>query len=139
MSTSTQRFLSISQPTPTLLHLVGNAARDCREKTISAKDKPLTKLDFTSSCEDVQKEFIRSYQDKVAQSLVNPLVVLIAKNFQIDRTRFFHRNNLRSEQNRIMVDSRGVCPYRRIFSNTSPYLSCGDPFSERWKSYNRIL
>lgn len=55
-----------SQPTPTLLGLVQKAARDTHDKTISAKEK-LAKLDFTSSCGDVQMEFRRSYLDKVSK------------------------------------------------------------------------
>jgi hypothetical protein len=56
--------LAISQPTPTFLDLVEKAARDSHDETISAKEK-LAKLDFTSSCDDMQKEFKRSYLDTV--------------------------------------------------------------------------
>ncbi|KAF8846898.1 hypothetical protein BDZ45DRAFT_682227 [Acephala macrosclerotiorum] len=65
MSACREGSLAISQPTTTFLHLVEHAARDCRDRTISAEEKPVTKLNFTSSCADVQKEFIRSYQDKI--------------------------------------------------------------------------
>jgi hypothetical protein len=57
--------LTISPPTNHFLHLVEKAAVDCRDQTISAKEKPVTKLNSTNSCEDVQKEFKRSYQNKV--------------------------------------------------------------------------
>ncbi|PMD28969.1 hypothetical protein L207DRAFT_574583 [Hyaloscypha variabilis F] len=56
--------LIISQPTPTFLDLVEKAARDLHDKTISAKER-LVKLDLTSSCEDVCKEFKRDYLDKI--------------------------------------------------------------------------
>jgi hypothetical protein len=57
--------LAISPPTNHFLRLVEKAAVDCRDQTISAKEKPVTKLNSTNSCEDVQKEFKRSYQNKV--------------------------------------------------------------------------
>lgn len=57
----------ISQPTPTFLGLVQNAAADTNDQTISTKEK-LAKLDFTSSCEDVHKEFKRDYLDKVGEA-----------------------------------------------------------------------
>jgi hypothetical protein len=57
--------LAISPPTNHFLRLVEKAAIDCRDETISAKQKPVTKLNSTNSCEDVQKEFKRSYQNKV--------------------------------------------------------------------------
>jgi hypothetical protein len=57
-------FLVISQPTPTFLSLVQKAARDNHDKTISAKEQ-LPKLDFTSNCEDVQKELEKSYLNNV--------------------------------------------------------------------------
>ena len=65
MSASGEASLVISQPTPAFLGLVEKAARDTHDKTSSAREK-LAKLDFTSSCEDVHKEFKRSYLDKVS-------------------------------------------------------------------------
>jgi len=47
--------------------------RDIQDKTISAQEK-LTKLQFASSCEDVQKEFKRSYVDQV--DLTRPFLTL---------------------------------------------------------------
>jgi hypothetical protein len=67
MSASREVPLIISQPTSTFLGLVEKAARDTHNKTISAKEK-LTKLDFTSSCGDVHKEFKGSYLDKVSEA-----------------------------------------------------------------------
>ncbi|TVY20232.1 hypothetical protein LARI1_G001642 [Lachnellula arida] len=64
MSASGEVPLVISQPTITFLGLVEEAARDTYDKTISAKEK-LAKLNFTSSCEEVYKEFKRSYLDKI--------------------------------------------------------------------------
>jgi hypothetical protein len=49
-----------------LLGLVKEAARDNHDKTISVKEQ-LAKLDFTRSCEEVQKEFKRSYLENVGQ------------------------------------------------------------------------
>ena len=84
--------LVTSQPTPTFLGLVEKAARDTHDKTISAKEK-LVKLDFTSSCEDVQKEFKRSYMDKVGSIPFAALELMIFS----DPTRFLHRCNPRSK------------------------------------------
>ncbi|KAH8653949.1 hypothetical protein BGZ60DRAFT_158476 [Tricladium varicosporioides] len=64
MSASGEAPLVISQPTPAFLDLVGKAARDTHDKTISTKEK-LAKLGFTSRCEDVHKEFKKSYLDKI--------------------------------------------------------------------------
>ena len=66
MSTTIEAPLIISLPTPTFLGFVKDAARDTHDKTISAKEK-LAKLDFTSSCEDIHKEFKRDYLDKVSK------------------------------------------------------------------------
>ncbi|KAH7364911.1 hypothetical protein BKA65DRAFT_573543, partial [Rhexocercosporidium sp. MPI-PUGE-AT-0058] len=74
MSAYREGSLTISQPTTTFLRLVEQAARDCRESTISAKKKPVTKIDFTRSCADVQKEFVRSYQDKINSSSSTAMV-----------------------------------------------------------------
>ncbi|KAF4625680.1 hypothetical protein G7Y89_g12484 [Cudoniella acicularis] len=57
-------LLVISQPTPLFLSLVEKAAHDNYDKTISDTNT-ITKLDFTGSCGDVQKEFKRSYLDSV--------------------------------------------------------------------------
>ncbi|KAH8595122.1 hypothetical protein B0O99DRAFT_686977 [Bisporella sp. PMI_857] len=65
MSTNREDSFAISPPTAAFLRLVETAARDCRDNTISAQEKPVTKLDFTNSCADVQKEFIRTYQEKI--------------------------------------------------------------------------
>jgi len=67
MSASREAPLITSQPTDIFLRLVEKAARDTHDKTISAKEQ-LVKLDFTSSCEDVQNEYKRSYQDKVGEA-----------------------------------------------------------------------
>ena len=85
--------LVTSQPTPTFLGLVEKAARDTHDKTISAKEK-LVKLDFTSRCEDVQKEFKRRYLDKVGESISFAALELM---IFLDPTRFFHRCNPRSK------------------------------------------
>jgi hypothetical protein len=65
MSSSNERPLEIWQPTDSFLRLVEKAAIDCREQTISAKERPVTRLKSTSNCEDVQKELGRSYQEMV--------------------------------------------------------------------------
>jgi len=65
MSSSREKLLEIWQPTDSFLRLVEKAATDCREQTISAKEKPVTKLKSTNNCEDVQKELGRSYPDMV--------------------------------------------------------------------------
>lgn len=67
MSASREVPLIISQLILTFLGLVKKAARDTYNKTISAKEK-LTKLNFTSSYEDVHKEFKGSYLDKVSKA-----------------------------------------------------------------------
>lgn len=61
MATGRKGTVTISEPTTTFLRIVERAASDCRDKTMSAKEKPITKLEFTNSCEDMQKEFVRSY------------------------------------------------------------------------------
>ena len=73
MSASKVTSIAISQPTPSFLRLVEEAARDCYDETISAKEMPVTKLVFTSSCADVQKEFRRRYQEKVGLKFCNSL------------------------------------------------------------------
>jgi hypothetical protein len=57
--------LAISPATSHFLRLVEKAAVDCHDQTISAKEKPVTKLKSTNSCKDVQTEFKKEYQDKV--------------------------------------------------------------------------
>ncbi|TVY14151.1 hypothetical protein LARI1_G007777 [Lachnellula arida] len=64
MSASGEAPLVILQGTPAFLGFVEKAARDTHNKTSSTREK-LAKLDFTSSCEDVHKEFKRSYLDKI--------------------------------------------------------------------------
>jgi hypothetical protein len=64
MATSREISKTISDPTPIFLDLVKKAARDSHDKTISAQEK-LAKLDFTSSCADVEKEFKRVYLSNV--------------------------------------------------------------------------
>ena len=93
MSTSRKVPVIISQLIPTFLGLVKKAARNIHNKTISAKEK-LVKLDFTSRCEDVQKEFKRSYLDKVGESISFAALELM---IFLDPTRFFHRCNPRSK------------------------------------------
>ena len=66
MSVSREAPLITSQLTLTFLGLVEKAACNTYNKMISAKEK-LVKLNFTSSCEDVQKEFKRSYLDIVGE------------------------------------------------------------------------
>ena len=67
MSASREAPLITSQPTDIFLRLVEKAARDTHDKTVFAKEQ-LVKLDFISSCEDVQNEYKRSYQDKVGEA-----------------------------------------------------------------------
>jgi hypothetical protein len=64
-----QITLAILQPTAAFLRLVEKAAYNNHNKTISAKDK-FAKLDFTSSCKDIQEEFKRDYLDNVGQSIL---------------------------------------------------------------------
>ncbi|CZT13934.1 uncharacterized protein RAG0_17542 [Rhynchosporium agropyri] len=65
MSSVRERLLEIWQPTDEFRRLVEKAAIICREQTISAEDKPVTKLETTRQCEDVQKEFGKSYQKMI--------------------------------------------------------------------------
>ncbi|KAE9367348.1 hypothetical protein N431DRAFT_561354 [Stipitochalara longipes BDJ] len=65
MSSIRERLVEIWQPTDSFLRLVEKAAADYREQTISAKEKPVTKIKSTSNCEDVQKELRRSYQEMI--------------------------------------------------------------------------
>jgi hypothetical protein len=52
-------------PTDAFLRLVGEAASDHRQDTISAEQKPVTKLKPTPSSNEVWKEYKSSYQDEV--------------------------------------------------------------------------
>jgi hypothetical protein len=65
MSTNREKYLEVWPPADTFLRLVGKAASDCQEETISAVTKPVTNLKFTSNCENVQKELEKSYPDMV--------------------------------------------------------------------------
>jgi hypothetical protein len=65
MSSSKGSPLEIWKPTDSFLRLVESAATDYREQTISAKEKPITKLKSTSRCKDVQNELGRSYREMV--------------------------------------------------------------------------
>ena len=130
MSASREVPIIISQPTPTFLGLVEKAARDTHDKTISAREK-LVKLDFTSSYANVHNEFKRSYLDKVSETTICSAG---ANDFLTDPTRFLYRYNPRSKQNQIMVATHAMGLYRRVFSDTEPDISCGNPFGKSWKS-----
>jgi hypothetical protein len=65
MSSSRERLLEIWQPTDSFLRLVEKVVTDCRDQTVSAKEKPVTKIQSTRNCEDVQKELGRSYREMV--------------------------------------------------------------------------
>jgi hypothetical protein len=65
MSTSREGWFAILPPTDTFLSLVEEAASDYRQDTISAEQKPVTKLKPTSSSNEVWKEYKSSYQDEV--------------------------------------------------------------------------
>ncbi len=65
MSSSRESLLEIWQPTDKFRRLVEEAATVCREQTISAQDRPVTKLKSRRQYEDVQKELGRSYQEMV--------------------------------------------------------------------------
>ncbi|KAG4429244.1 hypothetical protein IFR05_015273 [Cadophora sp. M221] len=41
------------------------AATVCRDQTVSAQDKPVTKLESTSQCADLQKELGKSYKEMI--------------------------------------------------------------------------
>lgn len=65
MSASRERLLEIWHPTDGFRRLVEEAATVYREHTISAQDKPVTKLESTRQCEDVQKELGKTYHEMV--------------------------------------------------------------------------
>lgn len=69
MSSSRERLLEFWPPTDEFRRLAEMAAAVCREQTVSAQDKPVTKLKSTSQCEDVQKELGKSYKDMVSQKI----------------------------------------------------------------------
>lgn len=66
---SRERLLEIWQPTDKFQRLVEKAGTVYREQTISAKETPVTKLQSTSQCEDVQKELGREYQEMVVYNM----------------------------------------------------------------------
>ncbi|TVY14006.1 hypothetical protein LARI1_G009552 [Lachnellula arida] len=118
MSSSRESLLEIWQPTDGFRRLVEEAATVCREQTISAQDRPVTKLKSINQCEDVQKELGRSYQEIIKMIPLPP--------------------KSSTPQIRIALGSRDICPHWRLVRDTSQYLSDSDPLSEGWQSKNRI-
>jgi len=49
MATGRKGTVAISEPTTTFLRIVERAASDCRDKSMFAKEKLITKLKFTNS------------------------------------------------------------------------------------------
>ncbi|KAL2066286.1 hypothetical protein VTL71DRAFT_2357 [Oculimacula yallundae] len=68
MSASRERLLEIWHPTDGFRRLVEEAATVYREHTISAQDKPVTKLESTRQCEDVQKELGKTYHEMIQKT-----------------------------------------------------------------------
>ncbi len=72
MSTSnTEDILDIVQvvsPTTSVLELVKEAAQDIRAEAERAQTKPLSKLVWTSHCEEVTKQYFGDHYQKVCIS-----------------------------------------------------------------------
>ncbi|KAH9203638.1 hypothetical protein DL95DRAFT_472189 [Leptodontidium sp. 2 PMI_412] len=63
--TRRERLLEIWPPTVEFRRLAEMAATVCRDQTVSAQDKPVTKLESTSQCEDLQEELGKSYKEMI--------------------------------------------------------------------------